>query len=168
MKDDLPEPKIRFKNSDLELLCLEFTPHHAKAFIVIAWYRPPTSAVDNPSFEAFREVLKCLDSDDREIMLLGDTNCDFKSSKNPNTKKLKQLYSEYQLQQMITDYIRVAVTTDEIGENSTSKSLIGHFSTNRAKYIVKSGVVQLGMVDHYMIYAVRKVNAWRIKEIVQK
>ena len=96
-------------------------------------------------------------------MLLGDTNCDFKSSKNPNAKQLRHLYSEYQLQQMITDYTRVAVTTDETGEHSTSKSLIDHFSTNRAKYIVKSGVVQLGMVDHYMIYAVRKVNAWRLK-----
>ena len=80
VKDDLPEPKLRFKNSNLALLCLEFTPHHARAFIIIAWYRPPTSAVDNPSFKAVREVLKCLDSEDKEIMLLGDTNCDFKSS----------------------------------------------------------------------------------------
>ena len=48
-------------------------------------------------------------------------------------------------------------------QHSTSKSLVDHFSTNRAKYIVKSGFVQLGMVDHYMIYAVRKLNAWRLK-----
>ena len=82
-----------------------------------------------------------------------------KAAKIQNAKQLRQLYSEYQLQQMITDDTRVAVTTDETGEHSTSKSLIDHFSTNRVKYIVKSGVVQLGMVDHYMIYAVRKVNA---------
>ena len=69
---------------------------------------------------------------------------------------------------MITDYTRVVVTSDETGKHCTSKSLIDHFSTDRAKYIVKSSVVQLGMVDHYMIYAVRKVNAWRLKEIVQK
>ena len=161
IKDDLPEPKIRLMSNNLELLCLEFTPRHAKGFLVIAWYRPHTPATDNPCFEAFREVLKCLDSEDREIMLLGDTNCDFKSSKNANAKQLRQLYSEYQLQQMITDYTRIAVTTDEAaGEHSTSKSLIDHFSTNRAKYIVMSGVVKLGMVDHHMLYAVRKVNAW--------
>ena len=52
---------------------------------------------------------------------------------------------------------RVAVTTNETGESTTSKSLIDHFSTNRAKYIVKSGVLEQGMVDHYMIYAVRKI-----------
>ena len=30
VKDDLPEPKIRLKSSNLELLCLEFTPRHSK------------------------------------------------------------------------------------------------------------------------------------------
>ena len=94
---------------------------------------------------------------------MGDTNCDLKSSKNPNAKTLKHPYGEYQFEQMITDYTRVAVTTNETGESTTSKSLIDHFSTNRAKYILKSGVVELGIVDHYMIYAVRKINAWRLK-----
>ena len=28
---------------------------------------------------------------------------------------------------------------------------------------MKSGVLELGMVDHYMIYAVRKINAWRLR-----
>ena len=36
VKDDLPEPKVTLKSSNLELLCLEFTPRHAKAFFVIA------------------------------------------------------------------------------------------------------------------------------------
>ena len=44
-----------------------------------------------------------------------------------------------------------------------SKGIFSRIDANRAKYIVKSGVVQLGMVDHYLIYAVRKVNAWRLK-----
>ena len=163
VKDELPEPKVKLGSSNLELLCLEFTPLHAKAFFVIAWYRPPTSAIDNPSFEALREILNGFDSEDKEIILMGDTNCDLKSSKNPNAKTLNQLYREYQFEQLITDYTRVAVTTNETGESTTSKSLIDHFSTNRAKYIVKSGVLEIGMVDHYMIYAVRKINAWRLK-----
>ena len=163
VKDELPESKVNLKSSNLELLCLEFTPFHAQASFVIAWYRPATSAIDNPSFEALREILKGFDSEGKEIILMGDTNCDLKSSKNPNAKILKQLYREYQFEQIITDYTRVAVTTNETGESITSKSLIDHFSTNRAKYIVKSGVLELGMVDHYMIYAVQKINAWRLK-----
>ena len=41
--------------------------------------------------------------------------------------------------------------------------MIAHFSTNRPQYILKSGVLEQGMVDHYMIYAERKVNASRLK-----
>ena len=47
--------------------------------------------------------------------------------------------------------------------HNTSKTLIGHFSTNKQKYILSSRVLRSGMVDHYMIYAIRNVNAWRIR-----
>ena len=131
---------------------------------MIPWYRPPTSAVDNSSFESLREVLIGQDSQDREITLLCDINCDLKTSKiNPNTKKLRQLYSAYQVEQIITEYTRVAVTSKETGELSTSKSLIDHFPTNRPQHILKSGVLEIGMADHYTSYAVRKVNASRFK-----
>ena len=60
-------------------------------------------------------------------------------------------------------YIRVAVTSKATGKLSTSKSLIDHFSTNISQCILKSGALELGMVDHYMIYAVLKVNASRLK-----
>ena len=87
VKDNLPEPKISLRDSNLELVCLEFTPRPTEAFYVIAWYRPPTSAVDNSSFEALREVLNRLDSQDREIILLGDTNCDLKTNKKTLIQK---------------------------------------------------------------------------------
>ena len=48
-------------------------------------------------------------------------------------------------------------------EHHTSKTLIDHFSLNKPKYILSSGVVKSGMVDHYMIYAIQKVNAWGIR-----
>ena len=41
----------------------------------------------NSSFEALKEVLNRLDSQDREIILLGDTNCDLKTSKNALIQK---------------------------------------------------------------------------------
>ena len=63
----------------------------------------------------------------------------------------------------MTEYKRVAVTSNETDELSTSKSLIDHCWTNIPQYILKSGVVQLGMVYHYMINAVQKVNASRLK-----
>ena len=58
---------------------------------------------------------------------------------------------------------RVAVRATKENEHHTSKTLIDHFLTNEPKYIRSSGVLKSGMVDHYMIYAIRKVNAWRIR-----
>ena len=36
-------------------------------------------------------------------------------------------------------------------------------STTSPKYILKAEVLELGMVDHYLVYGTRKVNAWRVK-----
>ena len=41
------------------------------------------------------------------------------------------IYSEYQLEQLINKYTRIAVTTNERNEQKTTKSLIGHFSTTK-------------------------------------
>ena len=61
---------------------------------------------------------------------------------------------------MITDFTRVAATTSsKNGEISTSKTIIDHFSTNRPNFISYSGVIKLGMTDHYMILGIRKLNA---------
>ena len=68
------------------------------------------------------------------------------------------------MEQLIKSYTRVAVTTTEQGDKRVSKSLIDHFSTSNSKFILKADVLETGMVDHYMVYGVRKVNAWRLKK----
>ena len=84
--------------------------------------------------------------------------------KNANTKKLKLVYSEYQLEQLIRSYTRIDVTTTEQGDKKISKSLIDHFSSSNPKFILKADVLETGMVGHYLVYGVRKVNAWRLKK----
>ena len=37
-----------------------------------------------------------------------------------------------------------------------------HFSTNKRNYTLESGVLETAMVDHYIVYAIRKVNSWRL------
>ena len=152
------------KSDKLELLSLRIKPKNAKSLIFVCWYRPPTSVVDDAAFENLREILAKLDKVEMEIILVGDTNCDIMDHKNANTKKLKLVYAEYQLEQLIKSYTRVAVTTTEQGDKRVSKSLIDHFSTSNSKFILKADVLETGMVDHYMVYGVRKVNAWRLKK----
>ena len=74
------------------------------------------------------------------------------------------IYSEFQFTQLINKYTRVAVTTNERNEQKTTKTLIDHFSTTSPRYILRADVVRIGMVDHYMVYGVRKINAWRLKK----
>jgi len=78
---------------------------------MLCWYRPLTACVDYAAFEELEKILKRLESDEKEIILIGDTNCDFKNNKNANSKKLKSIYSEYQLEQLIKRYTRVVITT---------------------------------------------------------
>ena len=80
-------------------------------------------------------ILTRLDRQDKEIIFIGDTNCDLMDYRNANTKKLQQVYSEFQLEQLIKTYTRVAIKTSDNGTKRVSKSLIDHFSTSNARYI---------------------------------
>ncbi len=130
-------------------------------FWLLAGIGPLTA--EDVAFENLRNTLKNLDQDGNEIILIGDTNCDFKNSQSSNTKKLKAIYSEYQLEQLIRSYTRVAVTTNENREQNVSKTLIDHFSTTNPNNIQKADVFELGMVDHYLVYGIRKINAGESK-----
>ena len=141
---------------------MQVAPKHSKPFFVACWYRPPTSGIDATAFENLRETLRTLDLEKKEIILIGDTNCDFKSVKDSNAKHLKAVYSEYQLQQMIQEYTRVAVLVNNKNEHKISKTLIDHFATNKPKYTLRADILETGMVDHYLIYGIRKLNARRL------
>ena len=162
VKESFPEPSVKLKSDSLELLVLELAPKNSKSFFLACWYRPPTSGVDIQAFEDLRNELKNLDQNEKEIILVGDTNCDFKCNRNSNANKLKFIYSEFQLEQLIKSYARVAVTHTDDGDPTVSKTLIDHFSTNKPNYILNVDIIETGMVDHYMIYGIRKVNASRL------
>ena len=105
---------------------------HARNFIVICWYRPPTPGNDKESFEALRNLLSAVDAEGKEIILIGDTNCDLKNHKDGCTKSIKSIYSEFQFQQQINEYTRVAALEKD-GASHTSKTLIDHFATKSPK-----------------------------------
>ena len=79
------------------------TPFHASNFIVICWYRPPTPGNNKESFEALRNLLSAVNAgnEGKEIILIGDTNCDLKDCKDGCTKSIKTIYSEFQFEQQL-------------------------------------------------------------------
>ena len=100
IREDLPV-------SSLELRCIEVKPVRAKPFFVVSWYRSPSDLTE--TFDKFEEVLKCLESEGKEIILLGDTNCDVTSICSPqidsnqslpnSTKRILDLYNSFGLKQ---------------------------------------------------------------------
>ena len=58
----------------IELLCIEIQPLKCKPFLFLAWYRPPNDPVC--TFYKFERVLSYLDKENKEIILMGDINCD--------------------------------------------------------------------------------------------
>ena len=149
MREDVP-------NSFLELLCIEIKPVRAAPFLVMAWYRPPNVTVD--TFDHLEECLQFLDSEDKEIILLGDTNCDilakYSKAGHVNTNDLPshslhllEIYNLFGFHQLIESPSR---------ETLTSATLIDHIATTNKSNIVTSGVHKTSLSDHYLIYCVRK------------
>ena len=160
-REDIPK-------SGLELVCVEVQPVKASPFLVIAWYRPPSEPV--ASFEKLEQVLQYLENEDKEIILLGDINCDLlqkerplhnrqdplvSDDSNPGTtysenslaKKVLELYNAYGLKQLINQPTRETLNTS---------TLIDHIAISDHRNIVESGVLSIALSDHYMIYCVRK------------
>ena len=129
---------------------MEIQPPKCKSYLVVSWYRPPSDPVD--SFNKMEKVLSYLDREGKEIILLGDTNCDLtkRAPDQPadnNAKHISSLYELFSLKQLIEEPTRVTLTTS---------SMIDHVATTSARNIIEAGVHKVSMSDHYMIFCVRK------------
>ena len=143
-RDDIPA-------DGLELLCIEISPPKSKPSLVVAWHRPPSDPVD--SFSKLEKALAYLDKEGKEIIFLGDTNCDLakKSTDQPldnNAKHICDIYELFSFRQLIEEPTRVTLGT---------ASIIDHVATC-ARNIVKSGVHEVSLSDHYMVFCIRKYN----------
>ena len=100
-------------------------------------------------------TLQFLETEGKELILLGDTNCDFlkfsrtsdMSCLNNPSKHMQQIYSTYELKQLINKPTR---------ETSQQSTLIDHIATSHINNIVSSGVLEISLSDHYLVYCVRK------------
>ena len=66
-----------------------------------------------------------------------------------DTRHVTSLYELFSFSQLIREPTRVTFNTS---------SLIDHIATNCARNIIKSGVHEVSMSDHYMVYCIRKFN----------
>ena len=83
----------------LESVSVQIKNGKFKPFIVTSIYRPPEKAV---SYFSYTECLTAsLESENKESIIMGDTNCDFLTPSNNNTKNLKRILNSFELTQLI-------------------------------------------------------------------
>ena len=107
------------------------------------------------SFKKLKKILAFLDKEGKEIILIGDTNCDLSNSEDNNTKHMFELYNLSSLKQLMEEPTR---------ENLSSSTLIDHIATSSPSNIFESGVLQISMSDHFLVFCIRKFNASLQKE----
>ena len=81
--------------SDLELVSLEVELQKSRPLIVIAWYRPPSCPVD--LFAKLESVLSFFDNENKEVIILGYTNCDLTENAvlDNNARHMLKIYDHY-------------------------------------------------------------------------
>ena len=147
VRDSIPfSERNDLVTDSLEMICIEISKPHNKSFLVSTWYRAPNS--QSALFDEYEAFLRNSDIENREVIIMGDLNCDIlKSPCESHTRKLQFLSSLYQFDQLIDEPTRIT---------GTSATLIDLILTNKEENISKSGVIHLGLSDHSMIFAIRK------------
>ena len=148
VREDIPK-------TSLEMIGVEVTPLRAAPFLVLSWYRPPSDPIG--TFDKLEQVMCFLELEGKEIILLGDTNCDLSVNSNTtdgsvplfagNARHIKDMYESFGLTQLILEPTR---------ETEQTSTLIDHIAVSIVRNISKSGVVRTAISDHYLVYLVRK------------
>ena len=95
-----------------------------------------------------------MDRENKELLLLGDTNCDLSNkvaglSTEGNARHTCNLYELFSFTQLIEEPTRVTLS---------SATFIDHIATTCPRNIVEAGVRKISLSDHYMEYCIRKQN----------
>jgi len=129
-----------------EIIVIDIVKPNCKPFGICVFYRPPSS--DRSFFESFKRIVQIYDDEARELLLMGDINCNFLSNHHDSKLQLIQsICDTYQISQLINEHTRITQTTS---------TLIDVIFTNAPSRIVTSGVCHLGISDHSLVYAIRK------------
>ena len=99
-----------------------------------------------------------MDSENKEVILIGDFNCDWtqlnKDKISPQTNRIVDFADLFQFQQLIKEPTR---------KTQTSSTLTDLAYSNKPEIINTSGVEHLGISDHSLIIICRKISIPRKK-----
>ena len=130
-------------SKDIENIWVTVKPEHNKQFLVSCMYRPPSS-----NHQYLENIIDCIENANKvttDIIMLGDLNLKFNVADVELKNLCVYLQSILGARQLITSPTRVT---------ATSSTIIDHIYTTIPEKHVKSGVIELSISDHYLIYTV--------------
>ena len=157
IRDDINFTEKNIFKQDIEHILVDILLPKTKPFTVGIFYRPPNN---NTFIENITEDFSKLHTENYDLFILGDMNINISKNRTncinttvcPLFNKYKEFLSTFGLKQLISSPTRVTCNTS---------SLIDHVLTNAEEKITQSGVLDIGISDHQLIFCTRKIN--RIK-----
>ena len=120
----------------------------SQSFLVGCIYRPPS---DCSFFDVFRNRITEIWMKRKNIILVGDFNCDMtpglESNESHFGRRFRRILCSYGLKNIINSPTRIT---------SDSKSLIDLIVTSQSAKVQTSGSSALGISDHHLIFSVFK------------
>ena len=141
-KDLAFSPRTDLQSDNTETIWIDILLPKTKPILIGTVYRPPK---DNDFFEYFEEQLNKI-IPGCEIYILGDFNICFMHKLSVLYKKYQNCLNMFNLKQIIDEPTRVTCS---------SKTLIDHIVVNSEEKISQSGVLPIGLSDHFLIYCTR-------------
>ena len=148
--------RLDLENDELEALWFEIKVSKC-SILVCNLYRPPSSTV--VYWSVLRDMLESAASEGKELILLGDFNCNV-SGRHPQQTGLADLATEINMSQLIAEPTRVTETSN------TTIDL--QFSTNASQFVQSGCVHTFVHSDHHMIYGVLKAKVTRSRSVYQE
>ena len=138
-------------DNNLESLSIQIKLGNFKPFIITSVCLPDVS-VD--VFQEVESLVRLLDKENKESIIIGDANCDLLTPYYNHTKYLKTLMNNFGLTQLIKEPTRITVST---------QTIIDHIIINRPEFVLHSGVIRFGISDHDSIYIVKRLRIPKLK-----
>ena len=91
-----------------ESLSIQIKLGNFRSFLITAIYLPDVSL---DVFQEFESLVNAIDKENKESIIIGDTNCDLITPSYSHTKRLKALLTKYELTQIINEPTRVTASS---------------------------------------------------------
>ena len=146
-------------NIDLSSFRTEFMMFKVKInrswFALAGIYKPPNILKSQWKFE-LSSIFDAATTISNDVILLGDFNCDMIEPNKPpmDGRDLCDLLDIYNLENLIKSPTRIT---------KTSKTLLDLILTNNKKRVLSSGVVDVQISDHFLVFTILRLSAPRLQ-----